>query len=120
MRALVLGMTDEDSVRRFHSVVGAGRVKRREPPADKPHWNATWRWECTRWADIEPILSRLLPYLGLRRSAKAKELLAHPATGPKRKTHCKRGHPLTGDNLYIWREKRACYTCIRLRDRGEI
>ena len=27
------------------------------------------------------------------------------------KTHCKRGHPLSGDNLLLWREQRLCRAC---------
>lgn len=27
------------------------------------------------------------------------------------KTHCKHGHPLSGDNLYVWHDKRACRRC---------
>jgi len=31
-------------------------------------------------------------------------------------THCKHGHPLSGDNLYVWRGKmRVCRTCNRAR-----
>lgn len=32
-----------------------------------------------------------------------------------RKTHCKRGHPLSGANLYIHKHGRACRTCSALR-----
>jgi hypothetical protein len=27
------------------------------------------------------------------------------------KTHCKRGHPLSGANLYLWGRSRICRTC---------
>lgn len=30
-----------------------------------------------------------------------------------RKTHCPQGHPLSGDNLYLYRGKRGCFTCRR-------
>jgi len=36
-----------------------------------------------------------------------------------RKTHCKRGHPLSGDNVYRHDGMRNCKECRRLRDRGE-
>jgi len=26
-------------------------------------------------------------------------------------THCRRGHELTDDNIYIWRDKRTCRRC---------
>ncbi len=31
------------------------------------------------------------------------------------KTHCKRGHPLSGNNLYIYRDGRDCKICRRSR-----
>jgi hypothetical protein len=33
-----------------------------------------------------------------------------------RQTHCKRGHELTGGNVYLWRTSRICRTCRRERD----
>lgn len=39
--------------------------------------------------------------------------------GPEPKTHCKRGHPLSGDNLVIWSGKqRRCRICTRNRTRN--
>ncbi len=34
-----------------------------------------------------------------------------------RKTHCKRGHPLSGENLFYDQGKRQCRACCRKRDR---
>jgi HNH endonuclease len=36
-----------------------------------------------------------------------------------RKTHCKRGHPLSGDNLYLQGETRQCRTCKLDRQRQD-
>lgn len=33
------------------------------------------------------------------------------AANNRLKTHCRRGHPYEGDNLYIWNNQRACRTC---------
>jgi len=33
------------------------------------------------------------------------------------KTHCKRGHPLSGENLYRYRGERQCKTCRRMHAR---
>lgn len=33
------------------------------------------------------------------------------------KTHCLRGHPFSGENLYRWRNRRRCRACMRIRDR---
>lgn len=35
-----------------------------------------------------------------------------------RKTHCKHGHPLSGENLYAYKGKRHCRECQRKRDRA--
>lgn len=28
-----------------------------------------------------------------------------------RKTHCAKGHPMSGPNLYLWKNRRFCQTC---------
>lgn len=35
----------------------------------------------------------------------------------KSRTHCKRGHPLSGDNLYEYKGGRTCLTCKKLKKR---
>lgn len=117
VRTLALGMCDEDVVRRFHSVVGAGTVRKRVPT--NPRHSPTWIWTSHTWADIERILTQFLPYLGQRRRARAGEMLAAPAKTHwnSRKTHCKRGHPLSGDNLIGTAGKRHCRACKRANDR---
>ena len=39
-----------------------------------------------------------------------------PAAINARKTHCIHGHPFTGENLIVWRGKRACRECKRASD----
>jgi hypothetical protein len=45
-----------------------------------------------------------------------------PTADNARKTHCLRGHPLSGDNLYIFfqngKKSRACKACRKTRKRG--
>jgi hypothetical protein len=114
MRHLVLGMTDEDVVRRFHAVVGCGSVY--EVDKKNPKWKQFYRWQSSRWPDIERVLTEFLPYLGERRRAAAEDMLGHPALPPgsKPQTHCKRGHELTGDNLYLYRGVRHCRACRKM------
>jgi HNH endonuclease len=40
--------------------------------------------------------------------------------GPKPWTHCKRGHPLSGDNLYVRKDtgRNVCRTCSVIRRKG--
>lgn len=33
-------------------------------------------------------------------------------------THCHRGHPLAGDNLFVWQGRRQCRACINERQRA--
>ena len=35
--------------------------------------------------------------------------------GLQKRTHCKRGHTLVSDNMYIWKGRRSCRECLRLR-----
>lgn len=34
-----------------------------------------------------------------------------------KKTHCPKGHPYSGDNLSVWRNKRYCRACAREYDK---
>lgn len=40
-----------------------------------------------------------------------------PASLNKRKTHCPKGHALSGENLYRWKNRRQCKTCRDERNR---
>lgn len=117
-RSLNLNMTDEDVVRRFAEVVGVGTVRKARAPL-QPHHKQQWHWSCQRWEDIAATLRAFLPYFGDRRRAKAMLLLMNPAqpVGGKVKTHCKRGHELSGDNVYVHEKSgvRNCRACIRIR-----
>jgi hypothetical protein len=39
--------------------------------------------------------------------------------GRRTQTHCKRGHPLSGDNLYQFSTQRSCKTCMREASRRQ-
>lgn len=85
LRWLGLAMTDEDVVRRFREVVGAGHISLRPSPPTNPHWSPCWYWQASRWLEIERILGEFMPYFGDRRRAKAEEMLAHAPAEPRRK-----------------------------------
>lgn len=80
-------MTDEDVIRRLAKICG-GRVRgpicKRSPttPVAKPQWI----WHVGRKAGMESLLGRLLPHMGLRRSAKIREILDALAKYPARGT----------------------------------
>jgi hypothetical protein len=41
----------------------------------------------------------------------------HPGMGAacRAKTHCPKGHPYAGANLYRWHNRRYCRTCCKAR-----
>ena len=57
------------------------------------------------------------------RAARLYGFTAHPensrANLERQQTHCKRGHPLSGDNLHIYGNQRRCKACARLRARAQ-
>lgn len=98
MRRLTLSMTDFDVVEKFAEVVGCGQIHPRK--AQRDHWSPSLSWTCTDWKEIQRILKKFLPYLGERKTHEAKELLANGPIKKKLVTHCPKGHPLKGKNLY--------------------
>ena len=114
VRQLVLGMTDQDVVRRLHAITGIGRVYKKAP--GKPHWKPQLSWVSCTYGESASLLKKLLPYFGRRRAAAARKFLADPAkpVGGQQKPNCKRGHPKTGDNLYVSPAGvRHCRKCTR-------
>ena len=70
--------------------------------------------------ELLEVLVVLLPYLGSRRRARAEEILALPAVSRQaERTHCIRGHELSGDNLRLIKYgggyHRRCKACERWR-----
>jgi ribosomal protein S27AE len=68
---LHLAMTDEDTVYRFREIVGVGgicirRIRRTQP---------LHTWHLNKRADVERVLTLLLPWLSSRRTARAMEAL---------------------------------------------
>lgn len=51
------------------------------------------------------------------KSANMQDCLAHGRHGKLRKTHCPKGHPYAGDNLYQNSNSRKCRTCQNARTR---
>lgn len=70
---LRLKMADEDVVRRFAAIVGAGVVSQGEHPKKLNH-RQMWTWRCSRRIDTMPILYALYEWLGDRRQAKIREV----------------------------------------------
>lgn len=117
---LRLKMTDEDVVRRFAAVVGLGTIY---PPyrSRQPNRRPAWVWVSGRRHDVEVILARFLPYLGVRRATRAREALAALAARDH-KVHGLRGRSkseahrraLSAATRRAWAEGR------RVRRQGEL
>src|SRR5258708_6858023 len=97
-RRLQVPMTDADVLHRFRDVVGAGRIY--GPIQREDNYKPVYVWVCSRWADIERILRAFRPYLLERRGAKA-DVMLESAPRDKKKTHCKRGHPIRGEGADV-------------------
>jgi hypothetical protein len=70
-------MCDEDVVRHFHGIIGAGRVNGPYRARGKPHYKPQWQWQATG-QEARRVIHRLLPYLGSRRQLRAMEVMTHP------------------------------------------
>jgi hypothetical protein len=117
-----LAMTDEDVVRRFHRIVGVGKVLCRAEcrPGRKP----IWRWAAQSRQAYAHVVALFEPFLGERRKEQLALVAAqltphtyHHKTGLR--THCMAGHLLTPDNIAFRGGDRMCRTCLRTRRRDE-
>lgn len=114
---LIVSMSDEDVIRRAHAVAGVGRVSPRR--ALTKSGKRMWSWWVGRCDDAAALIETMLPLLGRRRSARARQVLDLYRNGPvpkRLRTHCKRGHPYSGDNLRIEvspgrTPRRGCKAC---------
>ena len=91
-RLICLISTDEDVVRRFHTIVGCGSVYLRDRTEER--YKDAWRWQTGTLKEIKEVLNLFLPYFGERRKAKALELLDIQLLYNKT-TICRRGHRKT-------------------------
>lgn len=68
-----LRMSDEDVVRRFHSVVGVGHVN--GPYLDSDRKKPTWVWQTGSFEAVQAVIAFMWPWLHSRRRARMRELL---------------------------------------------
>lgn len=121
---LAIAMTDEDVVRHAHEVAGVGFV--RERGTLTKGGKRVWEWRVTNAEHAAGLAMTIYTFLGSRRQARIRELLAAWKVAPikhGREKSCKHGHPLSGDNLVIERtqggsvRKRRCRECLNRRQR---
>jgi hypothetical protein len=114
---LKLGMTDEDVVRRFHKLIGIGKVSNPIYHKTVAHYKPHWDWYATGSEKVQAILAAFWPFLGARRQARAVEAIAKLAKSQRygdRTRHCSKGHEFTAWNTRIsGRGLRVCKACAK-------
>ena len=105
---LSLGMTDEDVVRRFQSVIGLGTVglsaKQRQHYTGK-YGKPFWHWRVNHRDDIIAVAELLYPHLGVRRRQQLDVML--PAVRAKKQLKrskvvvCQCGFETSGQGLAL-------------------
>lgn len=121
---LALTTTDCDVSARFAAIVGCGRVTIYDPPNQK--WKRQYRWRVCGWDDCTRVIELFRRHLGKRRLGRVAEFESErdrKRQGQGTPTHCKRGHPINGENTYIAKQSgnngvhRVCRVCRRERRR---
>ena len=77
---LTVSSTDLDPLQRFWAAVDEGNITGPKDYGFKP----LWRWQTAKQDAVLNVLSKLWPYLGIRRQAKALEVLEEWASIPTR------------------------------------
>jgi hypothetical protein len=113
-----IGMTDKDVLETVDRLFPSPNGLRHRPYEYKKD---QWFWMVSSKEAVEEYLQGILPFLLSRRRARAEEgleRLARNRGARSKRTHCPRGHPLAGDNLYFTRTTGAhsCLTCRRTRE----
>jgi len=111
---VVVGMTDEDVVRRLQRMTGSGKVN--GPYLNRAGHNVKpmWHWSVDRQHEAYALMVAVYGFLGERRQQRISEILKRWIARPipnKFKSRCNEGHALVGDNLYLEGTKRRCRTC---------
>lgn len=119
---LQVAMSDEDVIRRLHSVSGCGTVR---ALATRPGYKPMWEWRAGKRTDVARLLCAMAPLLGERRRAKALEaadllklrerkLVAQCGTHSGYVSHRKRKEKPCADCTAAVREYNRAYVARRL------
>jgi hypothetical protein len=124
---LTIGMTDPDIIDRIRTLFpNCQNMKPIQPKPVRDSYSTPkirYTWRVSDPAEVKRILELILPWLGERRSARAREVLEHLANRPgvgsfqRNKTHCAKGHEYTPENTVYGRDGNAkyrrCRTCMK-------
>jgi hypothetical protein len=107
------GYRNEDGYGATYAQVNGKRVHKKAHQVafffSRGHWPKYLMHSCDNPACVNPEHLREGTHTENVRDAYAKG-----RKKPNTKTHCLRGHPLSGDNLYMWRGRKNCRECIKL------
>src|SRR6266511_1562567 len=107
----------------FEAIIGFGR-RYMDKPTKYKSGKVFHRWQTTKFEHTQALIALLWPWLGDRRRARAKEILAAARVNTHHgaQTHCKRGHEFTEENTYRWPkapgQSRQCKMCHQRRSRA--
>lgn len=124
---LSIGMTDLDIIERVRTLFpNCNNTKPRQQKPVRPEYRmpkVIHSWRVSDPQEVRRIIVLMLPFLGERRSARAREVLEHLDTRPgigsyqRNKTHCAQGHEYTPENTVYGRDGNAlyrrCRTCMK-------
>lgn len=110
---LRINMTDKDVLCKVQELVG-GTIT--GPHSFEGNCKDQWYWALTRSEGVSIALKEIQPLLGKRRKARVFEATER-LKNVRQNGFCKRGHPMSGDNLYVSPGgQRQCRTCSAYRD----
>ena len=121
---LTIRMTDRDVIERVAALFPVRSIQVVVPKPARAGYSqpkTQYAWRVSDPSSVRRIIELMLPWMGHRRSAKARELLDHLASRPgiggyqRSKERCPRGHEYTPKNTYLrpgttHRHCRACRT----------
>jgi hypothetical protein len=118
---LTIRMTDRDIIEKVDAIFPCTRIQTVTPKPARGYTNqpkTQYAWRISDPERVREILVLILPWLGKRRSDRAREVLDHLETRPgigwnRHKTHCAAGHEYTPENTYQrpGTTHRHCRTC---------
>lgn len=116
---VTIGMTDRDVVERINALIPSVIQTVDKAPSRPLHWSPLYVWRISDPVKVREFIVLIRPWLGVRRTARADEVIAHLDTRlgtggwHKAKTHCAEGHEYTPENTYIrpGTDHRHCRTC---------
>jgi hypothetical protein len=117
---MTIAMSDLDVIERLALVFPCREIATRQSNKRFPDAKPMHAWRVGDSDQVAAVIEAILPWLGERRSARAREVLAHienrQVPGDPRNSHCKQGHALTPDNLVRRggvKPHVRCKTCAR-------